>query len=74
MSDGSLRSSYPAHAWCFANKMTGEIVLSGSAPVDGNVAKITSYRAEALGLLAMAEIVQNIFKEKNGKVLSNTIL
>ena len=31
VSDGSLYDAYPAHAWCFADVKTGEILLQGQA-------------------------------------------
>ena len=67
VSDGSLRYGYPAHSWCFANSETGEIVLRGSASIDGDVHHISSFRAEAFGLLAMTELAQQVFNDPKMK-------
>ena len=63
VSDGSLRAGLPSHAWCLANKDTGTILMRGCAPIDGVVEKISSYRAEAFGLLAMVDVCHHVFKD-----------
>ena len=57
VSDGSLRDSFPAHAWCFVKADTGDILIQGSAPVDGDVSQTSSFRAEGMGILAMLTII-----------------
>ena len=73
VSDGSLFDHYPAHAWCFANKLNGDIILKSAAPVDGNIKQISSFRAEALGLLAMATLLNQVFKDPQLQSYSVTL-
>ena len=62
VSDGSLRDAYPAHAYCLAHKSTGEIYFQVCVPVDGPVQYITSFRAEALGIIALLAIINILFE------------
>ena len=71
VSDGSLRDSFPSHSWCFSNPSTGEIILRSSAPVDGDPSHITSFRAEAMGIIAMLSIIDLL--RTSGHVKSSTI-
>ena len=64
VSDGSLKHQFPAHAWCFADTKSEKIILQGAAPVDGIAEQITSFRAEACGLLAMVCILQKVYEDR----------
>ena len=57
-SDGSVVNKKSAHSWALLRRDTGESIIGGRAPVDGNIADITSTRTEIMGVLACATFIK----------------
>ena len=50
--DGGMKNNMEAHAWCLAEKWTGEIVVRGHGPVHNTILDANSMRPEMFGIMA----------------------
>ena len=62
VSDASVKYGRAGHAFCFANKKTGKVLLSGGSKVHGNFEFTTSYRAEMFSIIAAITLLDLILQ------------
>ena len=58
--DGSVKYGIGSHAWEFCDRFDYSTVVQGAGPVDGPIASICSFRAEATHLVAMLSILDRL--------------
>ena len=71
VSDGSVTETKAGHAWCFSDVLNENVLMEGAAIVHGDIRELNSYRAEAMGVLALVTIIaklESIFKTGYGNI------
>ena len=68
--DGSIKRGKAAHAWCIFRKDTHEILLKGTATVNGDYDHITSLRPETISCIAAGSFL-NLIAAQHERVESH---